>query len=540
MRHNFLTFLESRKQIHQLNEGFTGKTIDKAEEAINKILAKHLNILPLVGYVNTTIDKTKCLTRQYMVFKDKSYKDTCVLHINWTTSGEHHEVYSIDFFDSTDILYDYEAKSSLSIYTLGSSIVYFLPIIWSVFDKKDFNLSEKTAIEIGRSIFKNEKVKESKLELGGTLTYHIFENLSDKQIREAFDMSFNEEMTAAEFKKKKQEQAHDAYLKKGSSPEAKAEFEKINDEYKEVKDALRGGAKTLQELKLAIKRNHQIIVEIDAELQKAEEKLKEEREDPEVVFKKMQGYVKMVIKGINPSVILCGAPGVGKTYRVKQQLKANNYNEGHNLFTIKGKCTPRRLYLALYEYQDKGQILLIDDADALVGPNAPEDCINILKAALDSTADDEGRLVSYGVSGKLMDDEGMEIPKRFYYNGGIIVITNWNAGKLDTALRGRSYIQDINFTTEEILEIIKKLMPAIDPEHLSPKSKIKAYDYLVELLNKDAEMEVSIRTFGICAKIFEATSGDADFTEDDAKSMIREQMRLQASRITGRGNKGKY
>ena len=296
----------------------------------------------------------------------------------------------------------------------------------------------------------------------------------------------------------------------------------------------------MAELKVALKHNVKIVAEIDASMKEAEEKFKEEREDPETVFKKMQGYVKMVIKGINPSVILCGAPGVGKTFRVKQQLKANNYNEGHNLFTIKGKCTPRRLYLALYEYQDKGQILLIDDADALVGPNAPEDCINILKAALDSTSDDEGRLVSYGVSGKLMDDEGMEIPKRFYYNGGIIVITNWNAGKLDTALRGRSYIQDISFTTEEILDIIKKLMPSIDAEHLSAKSKIKAYDYLVELLNKDAEMEVSIRTFGICAKIFEATSGDADFTEDDAKSMIREQMKLQASRITGRGNKGKY
>ena len=134
----------------------------------------------------------------------------------------------------------------------------------------------------------------------------------------------------------------------------------------------------------------------------------------------------------------------------------------------------------------------------------------------------------------------MEIPKRFYFNGGIIVITNWNAGKLDTALRGRSYIQDISFTTEEILEIIKNLMPAIDPDRLSAKSKIKAFDYLNELLQKDAEMEVSIRTFSICAKIFEATSGDSEFSDEDAKSMIKEQMRLQAARITGRGKTGKY
>ena len=83
-------------------------------------------------------------------------------------------------------------------------------------------------------------------------------------------------------------------------------------------------------------------------------------------------------------------------------------------------------------------------------------------------------------------------------------------------------------------------MPAIDPDRLSAKSKIKAFDYLNELLQKDAEMEVSIRTFSICAKIFEATSGDSEFSDEDAKSMIKEQMRLQAARITGRGKSGKY
>ena len=82
-------------------------------------------------------------------------------------------------------------------------------------------------------------------------------------------------------------------------------------------------------------------------------------------------------------------------------------------------------------------------------------------------------------------------------------------------------------------------MPDIDKEHLSANSKIKAYDYLEELSNKDAEMEVSIRTFSICAKIFETAAGDSDFTDEDAKSMIKEQMKLQAQR-SGRSKKGKY
>ena len=532
----FLEFLDNRKK-YMVTEAFNQKDTDKMLELVEKVLHKHIDgLIPLEGFVTNMIGKDKVFSKQYMVLNGNEFGSTSMFQINFLPSSKSNYAYSIDFFKDLELLFDGKSTASLSVYTLGSSLVYFLPIIWTIASSQKYDLTEKRAIELGRSVFKNSNIKESQYYIGA-LPYHIIEGMSNDMIKEAYLL---EDEETAKFKKDKYDKAHQAYLDRKDSPDAKQKFKELNAEYEEVRKAIAGGASTMAELKVALKHNVKIVTEIDAAMKEAEEKFKEERENPETVFKKMQGYVKMVIKGINPSVILCGAPGVGKTFRVKQQLKASKYSEGINLFTIKGKCTPRRLYLALYEYQDKGQIILIDDADALVGPNAPEDCINILKAALDSTSDDEGRLVSYGVSGKLLDDEGMEIPKRFYYRGGIIVITNWNAGKLDTALRGRSYIQDINFTTEEILEIIKKLMPAIDPEHLSAKSKIKAYDYLVELLNKDAEMEVSIRTFGICAKIFEATSGDSDFTEDDAKSMIREQMRLQASRISGRGNKGKY
>ena len=65
----------------------------------------------------------------------------------------------------------------------------------------------------------------------------------------------------------------------------------------------------------------------------------------------------------------------------------------------------------MYNNKEKGKIIVIDDADSLVGPKAPEIVINILKAALDSTADDEGRLVTYKVTGDLKDEDGIVIPK---------------------------------------------------------------------------------------------------------------------------------
>ena len=136
-------------------------------------------------------------------------------------------------------------------------------------------------------------------------------------------------------------------------------------------------------------------------------------------------------------------------------------------------------------------------------------------------------MITYGVAGKITDDDGNELPKRFYYNGSVIIITNYNAGSLDTALRGRSYIQDIHFSTESVLKLIKQIMPNLNAEKISMQSKIKAYNYLVELVKSGMDMEVSIRTFSICSTLFESMEGDDEL----AKIMIKEQMKLQSDRI---------
>ena len=98
---------------------------------------------------------------------------------------------------------------------------------------------------------------------------------------------------------------------------------------------------------------------------------------------------------------------------------------------------------------------------------------------------------------------------------------------MDTALRGRSYIQDIHFSTESVLKLIKQIMPNLNAEKISMQSKIKAYDYLVELVKSGMDMEVSIRTFSICSTLFESMEGDDEL----AKIMIKEQMKLQSDRI---------
>ena len=532
---NFLEFVSKRKENEQnrviIKEGFKNSDLGKAQKLILKMLRKNTGeTIISLGNFELQIGKEDCTSELFVCAKSKN---PICFTLNWLNDGKSSQIYSISFFKNMNVFFDGRGKSDLTIESFGCSVAYLIPIISYIVNTGDFNLQKNDATKFVKALF-GTKVQEGRMYecYIGALRYYIIENVKESLIKETFMQNIKEGSyeDLLKWKKEKMATAKEADSHKKDSPEASRLSKDLWKEYEEIKNAIKGGASSIEEVQLALQKSVNVVVKDIEGSSKIEEEINKIKKDPEQVFKEMRKYVKMVIKGITPSVILCGAPGVGKTFKVKQELKAAGYHEGHNLCTIKGKCTPRVLYTTLLDYKNKGDIVVIDDADGLVGPKAPEDCINILKAALDSTEDDEGRLVSYGVSGIIRDEEGMELPKRFYYNGGCIVITNYNAGQLDTALRGRSFIQDIHFSVDEVLQIIKKLLPELDPEHLSPKAKMQAYEYLVKLNEQKSKMEISLRTFGICAKIFEACNDDSDFSDEDAESMVTEQMKLQADR----------
>ena len=339
----------------------------------------------------------------------------------------------------------------------------------------------------------------------GGLKYRIYESLEDNEIDEAFVINV---------KKKIFEGAWEDFLK----------------EYNRINNGVRDAENIKKEAKMVIKKNITIKQEDDRETAKAKTEFESKTKDPAQAFKEMGVYIRSVVKGIQPSVIICGAPGVGKTFRIMNQLKEYGYKDEDNMIVIKGKCTTRQLYLSLYKCREKGKMVVIDDADALVGPKAPEECINILKAALDSTAPVEGRKVSYKIATNLVDDDGKEVPKTIYFNGGVIVITNYSVGQLDTALRGRVFTQSLSFTTKQLLEIIEKIMPSIDNGRVKSMSKVKAYNFLSRVADTKDDIEISIRSFAMCARIFEVCSDDSELTDEDAESMIMEQMVNQYQR----------
>lgn len=523
MKKTFLDFIIERNKEYadkiRIEEAFREQDIESALKLIDSILKKHIDgLIPLDGFVETEIDGNKCTSKQYIVSPKKDYTKSSLFQFNWLNSENSVDIYSIDFFKDLNVWWNGKGKADLSIYTLGTNIVRFLPIVWTIINSGKYDIEIEDAKKISSKIFKD--ANESLYNIGG-LTYRVYEGLSKDIIIEAF-IAENE---AEEYRKSKSKEISDVEKHDGD-PET---LKRLRKEYADICKAIRGGAETIDEIKISIERGKTVKFNDDT-FKDSEKEVDAAKKDPDQIFKEMSKYIALVIKGVQPSLILCGAPGVGKTYRVKKQLKEAGYVEGKNLCTIKGKCTARRLYLALYEFKDKNDIIVIDDADSLVGPKADENCINILKGALDSTTDEEGRLVTYGVAGKILDDDGNEVPKRCYIKSGVITITNYRAGQLDTALRGRSFIQDINFSNADVLGIIKKLLPDIEKGILDPQSKIKAYKYLVELNEQGSKMELSLRTFVLCAKIFKACDGDNSFTDEDAQSMIEEQMRLQYER----------
>ena len=538
---NFLDFINKKNTLDanksKFFESYKASDTDKVIKLIDKIIRKHVsaNILMIKSPDETIIDGQRYLTYTWGAWTGEatSIKKFTMLLLNYKMSETSGNVYSVSFMNGQEwwnAQVGKKAKTPLTVYSMGTSIIYMLPLIYKVLNTGDFNVDKSDIERYSNQIFKEALTYKWHF---NALTYDIYENLSDKNISDMYRVSqmIDEavDKDVKSFRADLKQKVNNAYndWKSDKTKEKREIRRQLEQEYQTLLNAIRGGATTMEDIKVALKRNLNIEIDIPESVKEAEKKV-ETYKDPKQQFKEMAVYVNGVIKGIQPGVILCGAPGIGKTYKVMQHLKAAGKRLGQNLEVFKGKASMRELYKSMYEYQNAGDIILIDDADSLVGKNAPEDCINLLKAALDSTSDDEGRYVTYKIAGRLTDDDGTPIPKAFHYRGGIIVITNYTIDKLDKAFRGRVFTQTLRFSNEQVLGLIKELVPTMDSAHLSMKSKMKAFDYIANLVAAKAKIDISIRMFVTCSKLYENQVSMGDVTDDDVKSMIKEQLENQA------------
>jgi hypothetical protein len=226
----------------------------------------------------------------------------------------------------------------------------------------------------------------------------------------------------------------------------------------------------------------------------------------------VEKIVGMVATGIQPSTVITGQGGLGKTYTVMKQLKASGLQDYNELIqrlpagsviqmskvfvTIKGYSTPKGLYRTLFENQNA--TIVFDDCDSILKDPV---ALNLLKGALDSYSK---RIISWNSEGFGKDDD---LPRSFEFKGRIVFISNMDQDKIDQAIRSRSMMIDLSMTDEQKIDRMEHIAASDEflPEYTA---EIKADALALIREVKDEAKEISLRTLISVAKIRAANPKD--------------------------------
>ena len=219
-------------------------------------------------------------------------------------------------------------------------------------------------------------------------------------------------------------------------------------------------------------------------------------------FEFVEQLVSMVADGVQPSAIITGEGGLGKTYTVTKTLESKGFKDISDLAEfqagsilnmrkcfrmVKGYSTPKGLYRTLFE-NNKG-IVVFDDCDAVLKDPV---ALNILKSALDSYGK---RIISW--NSDMRDDD---LPRSFNFEGRVIFISNLDDGKIDQAIRSRSMMIDLSMNVDQKIERMATI--AASDEFLPEYDKTIVND-AIELIKeiKDDCKEISLRTLISVSKV---------------------------------------
>ena len=217
-------------------------------------------------------------------------------------------------------------------------------------------------------------------------------------------------------------------------------------------------------------------------------------------FDVLKEMTKAVKSGTVRAMIVTGPPGVGKSFGVDEVLSKDD------LFNALGQRKPRYeivkgamsaigLYSKLYEFSEKGNVIVFDDCDSVLLDDLS---LNILKAALDSS---KKRTISWNTDSRMLRQEG--VPDKFEFKAGAIFITNIKfenvrSKKLQdhlAALESRCHYIDLQMDTERekclrIKQIVQDGM--LDSYEFEDIQRDEVVDFVME--NRNKMRELSLRT----------------------------------------------
>ena len=240
----------------------------------------------------------------------------------------------------------------------------------------------------------------------------------------------------------------------------------------------------------------------DVEVAMAAAVEKSNKYDINTRFGFVEKLVTMVATGVQPSAVITGEGGLGKTFTVTKTLAAHGYKDISELaefqvgsvintskcfMMVKGYSTAKGLYRTLFENQKS--VIVFDDCDAVLKDPV---ALNLLKGALDSYGK---RIISWNADMK--DDD---LPRSFNFEGRVIFISNMDQDRIDQAIRSRSMMIDLSMTFDQKIDRMEYIAKSDEflPEY---DATIKADALaLIREVGKDAK-EISLRTLIAVSKV---------------------------------------
>lgn len=257
---------------------------------------------------------------------------------------------------------------------------------------------------------------------------------------------------------------------------------------------------------------NKFLVEIEngrPEENETEEKLKDAEKafenhptcDPKRIFTIIERLTYAVCRKITRSFICCGMGGVGKTYHVTKVMEEQSKKNGVPYTYHSGlKVSPQRFYAEVFA--GRKDINVFDEADDIL---KNDDIIVMLKPILDTTGKNtmeylngfmptrdmsDKEIIEYSeqcdnllASGGAFffsrtppkNESQVWIPNKFFFEGGMIFITNMPAAKMDPAVMSRSAFVDVWLTERQVITRIFDILVAQMNSGAFSQNSLKVY-----------------------------------------------------------------
>jgi len=215
-------------------------------------------------------------------------------------------------------------------------------------------------------------------------------------------------------------------------------------------------------------------------------------------FQVLDDVAQGVVTGHIRSVIVSGAPGVGKSHNLETKLSYAESAGKIRYNSMKGSVSPIGVYKTLFESSTENSVLLLDDIDSVFGDI---ESLNLLKGALDSGG---SRRIHWAKESRALENDG--IPRSFEFNGSVFFVTNIDFtteiakdNKLSPHYRAvidRSLYLDLGIHTKE--EVLARIIQVCLSDEFMDKNRLtlqEAADIIAWVtINVNRLRTLSIRT----------------------------------------------